>query len=169
MFEGIFVVLIILAVLAIYFGRYKFTPPKTKPSDYRTYQHFEAVKSLFVNRSEMIFFHSLQNAIPDGLYVLSKVRLEDIIGVKSSITNTEARWKLRARVKSRHIDFLIIDKTGTPLMGIELDGDSHTADSFNADTLKNGLFKSTNLPLARVDARGDFKAAIDEILQNLNI
>ena len=127
--------ILVLLIFGLIFGiglwrktrqkRGDFSPPETAPSDARTYGAFEVVPSLFVNRSELAFFHALDRALPKGFYLHSKTRLEDIIRVKPYITG-EGRWKLRGRVKSRHVDFLITDGNGVPHIAIELDGSSHT-------------------------------------------
>ncbi len=159
MLEIIFIVLVIAGLGLWAFGRPKFTPPKTAKSDQRTYRQFEAAGSLFVNRAEMGFYHALRRELPEDFCLMSKVRLEDIICVKAGVKDAEARWKLRARVKSRHVDFLIIDDIGTPIVAIEVDGPSHqSAESFEADTLKNGLFKAAGIPLRRVLSSEDYHA-----------
>lgn len=168
MLEAIFILLIILAIVLVVFGRPKtFVPPKTTPSDQRTYKHFNIAQSLFVNRAELMFFHELHRILPEEFFLMSKVRLEDVIGVKSNVKDPEARWKLRARVKSRHVDFLIIDKTGLPRMVVELDGASHDSESFNADTLKNGLFRTTGMKFVRVPVGCDYAAQCRNIIDAL--
>lgn len=164
MFEVIFILLVIAALALWFFARPKFETPQTQPSDQRTYKQYAAARSVFVNTSEMAFYHALRRDMPKDAFVLSKVRLEDIIGVKPSIKNPEARWKLRARVKSRHVDFLVIDKIGTPLAAIELDGSVHsTPETFHADTLKNGLFSTVGIPLIRVETGRDYSEKLREI------
>lgn len=164
MYETIVILLLAAGLGLWFFARPKFEPPKTAPSDQRTYKQFEAAPSVFVNRAELGFFHALRQAVPSGFYVLAKVRLEDIIGVRSSLKDPEARWKLRARVKSRHVDFVIIDEAGAAVLAIELDGPVHESeDSFNADTLKNGLFKTTGIALLRVAAGEDYVAKAKDI------
>ncbi len=95
---------------------------------------------------------------------MSKVRLEDIIRVKPGIRNKEIYWKLRQRVNSRHVDFLIINKQGRPVMAVELDGPGHhRPESKNADDLKNGLFKQAGIPLSRVIVGENFSLAAKKI------
>ena len=78
--------------------------------------------------------------------------------MKPAIRNGDIRWKLRQRVRSRHVDFLIINRDGHPVMAIELDGSYHQRpESRNADDLKDGLFKSVGVPLQRVIVGEDFK------------
>ena len=165
MFEIVFVVLIILAILIVLKGRRQFSTPKTTSSNERTYRNFEAAPSIFASRAEMSFFHTLRKRLPVDFILLTKVRLEDIIQVKKSIQNPERKWKLRARVKSRHVDFIVIDPAGTCVIGIELDGPSHDdPDNFNADSLKNGVFKAAGIPLLRVSVSDEFGAKADEVV-----
>ena len=141
---------------------------ETKPATDATFRSFERRPSLFVNKSEFAFFHVLQRYMPDGHYLMSKVRLEDIIGVKRAIKNPDIRWKLRNRVKSRHVDFLVIDKSGQAVLAIELDGPSHdTNETNNADHLKDGLFKACGIPLERVRTGESFAAFAQKVLTKL--
>lgn len=156
-----------LAVLFILIFRDKgFTPPKTAPSNAKTYAAFEQAESLFVNRSELAFFHSLRSALPPEFHLHSKVRLEDIVRVKQAVTG-QARWHLRGRVKSRHVDYLITDEQGRFKAAIELDGSSHNKDAYAADSLKDGIFEAVGLPLIRVRAGADFAHAVHRILSQI--
>ena len=158
---GVFVVLWILS-----FKDKGFSPPKTAPSDARTYQAFEPAESLFVNRSERAFFQSLRRVLPCDYHLHSKVRLEDIVRVKKTIKG-QAHWQLRGRVKSRHVDYLITDINGIPKAAIELDGSSHNKAALNADTLKDGIFDAVGLPLIRVQTGSDFIKAAQRIVSNI--
>lgn len=171
MIETLFVLIIFafVFILALRKGRRKdsFEPPKTAPSDARTYGAYERAPSLFVNRSELAFFHALRRALPETYYLHSKTRLEDIARVKPFITG-EGRWKLRSRIKSRHVDFLITDGEGVPHIAIELDGKSHNQDAENADRLKDGIFESIGLSLVRVQTGENFAEAAQDIIRRLN-
>ena len=157
---------VFLSWLYYRFRRKGFTPPKTAPSDARTYAAFEAAQSLFVNRSEIAFFHSLLRVLPGDYHLHSKVRMEDIVRVKPTIKG-EAHWHLRGRVKSRHVDYLITDKQGRPLIIIELDGSSHNKAAHNADVLKNGIFEAAGLTLMRVKTGENFAQASRRICADL--
>ena len=119
-----------------------------------------------MNKSELAFFHALHRVLPKGYHLQSKTRLEDIVRVKAFIKG-EGRWKLRARVKSRHVDFLIIDTQGIPLVAIELDGASHNKDAQNADDLKDGIFEAVGLRLVRVKVGESFAEAAQDIIKGL--
>lgn len=168
MIETVLIILVFCgAVLwALRGKRRDFIPPKTAPSDARTYSAFERAPSLFVNKSELAFFHALHRALPKGYYLHSKTRLEDIVRVKPMIKG-EGRWKLRARVKSRHVDFLITDAQGVPQAAIELDGSSHNAAAQNADDLKDGIFEACGLRLVRVRTGENFADAAQEIMRDI--
>lgn len=170
MFETVLILIIFLGVTVFALRRGKgdgFTAPKTLPSNARTYEAFERVPSLFVNNSELAFFHALQRSLPSGYHLHSKTRLEDIVRVKAYIKG-EGRWKLRARVKSRHVDFLIIDSQGVPQIAIELDGASHNKEAENADNLKDGIFEAIGLRLVRVRTGENFAHAAQEIIKSLS-
>ena len=100
--------------------------------------------------------------------MLAKPRLEDIIQVKPKLPNPKQRFSLRARIKSRHVDFLLIDDQGRPCMAIELDGKSHSRKQAAAgDALKNGLFEASGVPLRRIITGEDFNAHAAQIMQAL--
>jgi very-short-patch-repair endonuclease len=166
MFEAIFIIILIAGLIWLSFRDKSFIPPKTAPSDERTYAAFERAESLFVNRSELAFFQVMHRCLPPGFHLHSKTRLEDIIRVKKGISG-QARWQLRGRVKSRHVDYLITDRAGVPKAAIELDGSSHNKDALNADTLKDGLFKAAGVPLMRVRTGTDYERAAARIIAEL--
>lgn len=168
------VILLIFAIIVgVYLWRRRpgdFSPPETKPASEQTFRSFQRVPSLFVNSAEFAFFHSLQKSMPPGYFVMSKVRLEDIIRVKPGIANEKIRWHLRQRVKSRHVDFLIINDKGHPVMAIELDGGSHNDEKTkNADDLKNGLFRAAQIPFLRVRTGENFEKVSRKIVSELNV
>ena len=101
--------------------------------------------------------------------MFSKVRLEDIIGVRSEKLPPKVVWSLRGRVKSRHVDFLITTPQGRPLMIIELDGSSHRSQAaIRPDSLKNGLADAVGLPLKRVQVGQDFHKFVLKIQSDLS-
>lgn len=166
MIEAVFIIGV-LAVLCILSFRDKGSkPPKTAPSNAKVYGAFEQAESLFVNRSELSFFHSLRRALPPEYHLHSKVRLEDIVRVKPVVTG-QARWHLRGRVKSRHVDYLVTDEHGRFKAAIELDGSSHNKDAYAADSLKDGIFEAVGLPLIRVRTGADFVQATHRILSQI--
>ena len=166
MVETLFIIGVLAILCILSFREKGFTPPKTAPSNSKTYGAFEKAESLFVNRSEAAFFQNLRRALPAAYHLHSKVRLEDIVRVKKAVTG-QTRWHLRGRVKSRHVDYLITDVQGVPKAAIELDGTSHNQEALAADTLKDGIFDAVGLPLIRVQSGADYAHAVQRILSQI--
>lgn len=166
MIEILFIIGVVAALCLLSFRDKGFKPPKTAPSDARTYNAYERAESLFVNQSERAFFHALRRILPSEYHLHSKVRLEDIVRVKTAIKG-QAHWHLRGRVKSRHVDYLITDIDGVPRAAIELDGSSHNKDTMNADVLKDGIFEAVGLPLIRVRTGANYSQAARRILSQI--
>src|SRR5262245_31875265 len=61
-------------------------------------------RSLFTP-AERTFLSSLERAVPDGVRVFGKVRLEDIFGVARGLDNAE-RLAARNQINRKHVDFL---------------------------------------------------------------
>jgi len=145
-----------------------FTPPSVSPISDQSLTAFEAAPSLWVNQAEATFFAILARKLPSGFHLHGKVRLEDIIRVKRNV-NPKMRWSLRGRVKSRHIDYLVTDSTGRPVMAIELDGSSHDPKNpSEADKVKTALFEATSIPLHRVKVGSDFNHIIAIFVSELS-
>ena len=66
--------------------------------------------------------------------------------------------RLRGRIKSCHIDFLICNHAATkPLLGIELDGKSHNDPRRkNRDQFVDELYKTINLPIQHIHVGQNF-------------
>ena len=160
--------IIIIAAILLGRGKRKYTPPQSSMPDPGIFRHYEAKPSLLINNSELAFFHALTRAVPPHFHILVKPRLEDVIGVKADLPNPKLAFQLRGRVKSRHVDYLIIDGRGKPLCAIELDGMSHKNKKAEAgDTLKDGIFAASGLPLHRVIVGQDFALAAKNIVAEL--
>ncbi|MGB6230995.1 MAG: DUF2726 domain-containing protein [Litorimonas sp.] len=120
-------------------------------------RHYALVGQI-TNNSESRFFRSLQSHVPRGMLILIKPRLEDVIEV--SRTAKRRHRALRGRVKSRHLDFLIVDARLRPIAAIELDGPSHRRrQTRRTDRFKSRLAASVGLPLYRVPVGMDYDAA----------
>lgn len=168
--EYIFILLILAVVFGLAFLRPKsggFEQPTVSPISQAALQAFEAAPSLWVNGAEASFYNVLLRQMPPNFHVHGKVRLEDIIRVKKDVP-AEARWKFRGRVKSRHVDFLIINAKGAPILAIELDGASHRDKRVEeSDTVKTALFAAAQLPLRRCRVGEDFHLFAATIVSEL--
>ncbi len=122
--------------------------------------------------AELAFLEVLEPALPRGVRVLGKVRLEDIFGVKKGL-GSGACQSARNLINRRHVDFLLVDEAGfAPLAGIELDDRSHDAeDRRQRDLMVDDIFKGAGLPLLRFPVRksydpADLKARIASALSS---
>lgn len=170
--EFILILFFVIVIAAILSGKKKaaYTSPQSTMPDPRIFRHFEAKSSVLVNASEVALFYALVRAMPPHLYVLAKPRLEDVIGVKKTLPNPKLGFQLRGRVKSRHIDFLVIDWGGRPICAIELDGRSHKNKKAAAgDALKDGIFAASGLPLHRIIVGQDFASEAQNIIAQIPV
>lgn len=105
-------------------------------------------KYLFSKRELKAFQTLTELCNKKDLKVCPKVRMGDIVEVKSNDKNEWSKW-FRA-LNQRHIDFLILDRTNHILLGVEYDDSTHdTPEARGVDNFKNGCFEKAGLPLAR--------------------
>jgi hypothetical protein len=147
------IILIIWAVLR----QRTWQRPTTKTFGTRTLNAYQVRESLFVNTPEQALFTALVRHVPQGWHVFSKVRLEDVLSVKTSVHEPRLRWQYRGRIKSRHVDFLLCHNNGQFICAVELDGCAHmSAEARQNDLFKDEIFKRAGLPLLRVKTGEDF-------------
>jgi hypothetical protein len=131
---------------------------------------FFSKKENFFNQSEKIFYDILHRELSEKYLILAKVRLEDILEVKKESSESKEiqnqKYGARSRIKSRHVDFLLLDRnTYSAVMAIELDGKSHNnTNSQVADEFKNKLFSHIGIPLHRINVGENFEAKIKALL-----
>ena len=106
---------------------------------------------------ELAFFKVLYPIVSPHWHIFTKVRMEDIINVKSGLERKEA-YGFRSRIKSRHIDFVLCDKESLEiLMCIELDDRSHqSAKAQESDAFKNKALEAAGVSLIRIPARSNY-------------
>ena len=115
--------------------------------------------------TEQLFYSILINeARKRNLHVCPKVRLEDII----CVTDNENKNKYRGYIKSRHVDFVLINACFETVAAIELDDPSHNTEAAaKIDAFKNELFDTVGIALIRIDVKDDYaqeiKYAFDEL------
>ena len=119
---------------------------------------YYARKALFTP-AERSFLGVLEAQLPPGVRVFGKVRLEDILGVKSGLTRP-ARTAARNRINRKHVDFLLVRTSDlAPLAGIELDDSSHEEDDRrDRDALVDAAFASAAVPLLHFPAQKAYSA-----------
>src|SRR5690625_4183210 len=101
--------------------------------------------------------YALPNAAPH-LDIHGKVRLEDVIGVRPGLPRNE-HHAARNRIKSRHLDFVLVDVTTTRVVcAFELDDPSHNTPRVRQlDEFKDRVMKAAGIPLLRVRAAPSYR------------
>ena len=103
----------------------------------------------FLNDSEKKLFYALKDiATAHRLHVFAKVRMEDLFW----LPDIYERYRYRAMVRSRHIDFVLCDYANiNPVLGIELDGPSHNLpERQERDRFVDDVFKDAGLPILHI-------------------
>lgn len=118
-----------------------------------------SARGSFFNSSEKMLYKILQDELGEKYNILSKVRVEDLIESSSK------GYSYRNRIKSSHIDFVLLDKNTYKIVSaIELDGASHNNHSAEQkDGFKDELFKKVNIPLHRISVGSDFVGVIKRL------
>lgn len=126
--------------------------------DYKSYK-----KKYLFTKNEFYFYKQLQKiAESKNLLPLAKVRLADFV----EVNNKSEYMKYFAKIRCKHIDFLLLDKeTLKIVVAIELDDNSHSKDK---DEFKNKLFEQINIPLVRCKGIGTVEEQLQTILANSN-
>jgi len=107
-------------------------------------------KKLFNLHEEASYIHLSKNASKFSAQVVPKMRIADVLNIKSSgLSNEEYRYALQA-----HFDYVIYDNGNNPLFGVEFDGPLHENDMsvIKNDILKNHICESLDFPLLRINA-----------------
>lgn len=107
-------------------------------------------KKLFNLHEEASNIHLSKNAKQFGAKVVPKMRIADVLNIKSSgLSNEEYRYALQA-----HFDFILYDDENNPLFAVEFDGPLHENDmiTIKKDILKNTICEKLEFPLLRINA-----------------
>lgn len=137
---------------------------QSEPEINESYVDYYYHKNL-LSKHEMSFYRILKSKANELNWTVNcKTRLEDIIGTKAK---GKKKMSDRGKIKSRHVDFTVLDDRMNILFCIELDDSSHsTPDTIESDDFKNELFGAVGLKLYRVQSGSDFNLKIDKIIQS---
>lgn len=110
-------------------------------------------KEYLMTYTEIKFFRQLKEYLKEKeVYIFTKVRLVDLV----EIDNKESeRFSAFAKIKSKHIDFIITDYKGKILKAIELDDYTHKNWS-KTDNTKNNLFSILWIDFIRIRVQNNY-------------
>jgi len=113
-------------------------------------------KTYFFTPTEKKFFDVLVEAVGDEVVVFSQCRVADLIDVDS-----KKHFGAFNRIKSKHIDFVLVEKVSAALLcAIELDDKSHARkDRVKRDKFLDQVFAQVELPLFRFRAQNEYSVA----------
>ena len=128
----------VLAFLLLTAGWFVFVKSRRHPYMARRY---------LLSEAELIFYKSLKTVLPDGVRIMVKVRLGDVI------TCSDRDWHAGhgPPIAAKHLDFVLVDDANTRVFGaIELDDKSHARrNRRQRDQFVNTAMRAAGVPLLR--------------------
>ena len=157
----IWYIVLLVAIIIIALAK-EFSHRSGRLTNFSLYHKRDRVMS----ESEQALYINLQKVLGEKYIVLSKVRIEDFV----ETTYNTGRYGARGRIKSRHVDFLICDRSTTkPLLAIELDGKSHQReDRQDRDRFVDKLYEAIDLQVLHIPVGDDFLGQANHINDILN-
>jgi hypothetical protein len=109
-----------------------------------------------LSESEQKFFHVLRAAAHElPVHIVMKVRLLDLLHIPRG---TGEHGKYRAKVQSKHVDFVLLDRDSLrPLLVIELDDPTHRRrDRMARDAFVDAAFAQARIPIRHIPTAGKY-------------
>ena len=112
-------------------------------------------REALLTEGELVFYHILREAVADQWSVCARVRLADLIQVRSQAPDQLA-W--RNRILCKHIDFVLCEhETMAVRLAVELDDRSHARrDRADRDAFVDSALQAAGVPLLRVKAASSY-------------
>jgi len=147
----IILVVLVLAVLKAMAGSKGKADSKDFPYESR---------KVLLTPAERSFMGVLEQALEEKLHIMAKVRLADVVEVKSGLT-PRARGIAFNRIQSKHLDFVVCDpKDFSILCAIELDDSSHAQKRRqNRDELVDDVMNAAGIKLHRFPVKQGYVVA----------
>ncbi len=154
---GILIAFIIIVAVAKYF----LSPGGRKTNDY-PYQK----ETVLFSPAERSFFGVLEQAVNNRLRIMGKVRLADVVKVKSGMTQS-ARQGAFNRIQGKHIDFVACDpSTLSVQFAIELDDRSHNnSNRQKRDEFVDKVLQAAGIPIYHFTAKQTY--SVEDIRNTL--
>jgi hypothetical protein len=120
------------------------------------------------SKAEANFYFALKGAVQDRYIVFGKVRVADIITIKSGLS-PKARMSALGRIAQKHLDYVLVHPvTLAPVCAIELNDKSHSRDDRSKrDQMLSKIFDKAEFPIIWVKAARSYDKSeiLGEILQ----
>ena len=127
----------------------KWEPPKADRLPYK-------MRRYIFSASERSFYEVLRRLVPSHT-VFAKVRLADLVSVESGVASWQTHFN---RIQSKHIDFVVLDSTLSPVVAVELDDSTHDREERKMrDEFVNEVLSVARLPIVRVRAKRTYVPA----------
>jgi hypothetical protein len=110
-----------------------------------------------LTEAEKKFFAALEQSVPKHCYILSQVRLANLVQVKPG---TPEFWKHFGKIAMKCVDFVLVDRTTMqPVLVVELDDKSYDkVDRKERDKFVNDVLAAASLPIMRWPALSHYEA-----------
>lgn len=113
-------------------------------------------RRFLLSKAELSFYKSLNLYLPKNRIVMCKVGLKEVVDTASG--EKVQRSKDWGRIKSKHLDFVIVNQDSSEILCcIELDDSSHNMQSVQKrDAIKDKALQSAGVKLHRVKASSSY-------------
>lgn len=128
-----------------------------KPIESITEFPYKCQPNLF-SPAERSFYGVLSQAIKDDTTVFGKIRIADVVNVKTGLNRKN--WQIAFnRIAKKHFDFVLCSKDDLSVLGVvELDDKSHNSKKQKErDRFIEGVCKASGIVLFRFDVRAGYK------------
>ncbi len=161
-FFGIVLGIVILAAIAVALknaeNNTEDSDEKDNNDDTEIYPYTK--KQYILSPAEYSFYKALILHMPEQLIIMAKMRVADIIDIEKGLDKSQrsSAWN---RIKSKHFDFVILDKkTCTVQSIIELDDSTHNSKKAEKnDTLKNKACEAAGITMHRIPVKRGYTAS----------
>ncbi len=168
-----FIVIIVFAILLAFISF--LLKRSKKPSQANIEANIYERRDDFFTKAERSFFGVLQQTFEPHYRIFGKVRLADIIKVKSGLSQS-TRQSMLNKITNKHIDFIVCDsKTLAVICAIELDDSSHQKeDRKHRDDFVDHAFQLAEIPIIHFPVRqaytlDDIREALKSVLETPNV
>ena len=168
MFNSLLPIIVVLVLLLVFVAVIK-AFMKQKAQGEQTYP-YEKEPALF-SPAERSFLGALEQVINNRYRLMGKIRLADIVKVKSGLNKSEWQNAFN-KIQSKHIDIVVCDaSTLSVLFVIELDDKTHIQSKRqNRDQFVDNVLRAAGIPIVHFAAKNSYSLQeIESILSQAGV